>query len=43
MRTARLGSHHQMSVVFGLGPQVNKFEQFSSDDHQMSLVGDGYV
>ena len=25
----------------GGGPQVNKFEQVSSDDHQMSLVGGG--
>ena len=23
----------------GLGPQVNKFEQESSDDHQMSVAG----
>ena len=23
----------------GLGPQVNKFEQVSSDDHQMSVAG----
>ena len=23
----------------GIGPQVNKFEQASSDDHQMSVVG----
>ena len=23
------------------GPQVNKFEQVSSDDHQMSLAGTG--
>ena len=29
---------HQMSVLVG-GPQVNKFEQVSSDCHQMSLVG----
>ena len=28
-----------MSVpVRGLGPQVNKFEQVSSDDHQMSVA-----
>ena len=25
----------------GLGPQVNKFEQFSSDDHQMLIGGGG--
>ena len=30
-----------MSVLVGVGPQVNKFEQFSSDDHQMSLAGGG--
>ena len=24
-----------------VGPQVNKFEQVSSDDHQMSVVGEG--
>ena len=23
----------------GLGPQVNKFEKISSDDHQMSVTG----
>ena len=27
----------------GLGSQVNKFEQTSGDDHQMSLAGGGYV
>ena len=33
-----------MSVpVWGIGPQVNKFEQVSSDDHQMSLAGNAYV
>ena len=30
-----------MSVLLGAGPLVNKFEQVSSDDHQMSVVGDG--
>ena len=25
----------------GVGPQVNKFEQVSSDDHQKSVVGRG--
>ena len=30
-----------MSVLVGVGPQVNKFEQVSSDDHQMSLVAVG--
>ena len=32
-----------MSVVVGegLGLQVNKFEQVSSDDHQMSIAGGG--
>ena len=29
--------------VSGGGPQVNKFEQVSSDDHQMSLAGGGRV
>ena len=29
------------STIEGLGPQVNKFEQVSSDDHQMSVVGGG--
>ena len=29
-----------MSVLVGVGPQVNKFEQVSSDDHQMSVVGE---
>ena len=24
----------------GVGPQVSKFEQISSDDHQMSVVGE---
>ena len=28
-----------MSVPGGIGPQVNKFEQVSSDDHQMSVAG----
>ena len=28
-----------MSVPVGVCPQVNKFEQVSSDDHQMSLSG----
>ena len=33
-----------MSVMVGwVDPQVNKFEQVSSDDHQMSLTGDGWV
>ena len=28
-----------MSVAWGgVGPQVNKFEQVSSDDHQMSVA-----
>ena len=28
----------------GIGPQVNKFEQVSSDDHQMSLAREvGYI
>ena len=28
-----------MSVPVGVGRQVNKIEQFSSDHHQMSLTG----
>ena len=36
-----------MSLAVGVGPQVNKFEQVSSVDHQMSLAGvgmsEGYV
>ena len=31
-------SHHQI-LIRGGGYQMNKFEQFSSDDNQMSLVG----
>ena len=27
--------------VGGVGPEVNKFEQVSSDDHQMSVAGMG--
>ena len=27
--------------VLGVGPQVNKFEQVSSDDHEMSVTGKG--
>ena len=27
----------------GVGPQVNKFEQVSSDDHQISVAGDKKV
>ena len=30
-----------VQVGEGVGPQVNKFEQVSSDDHQMSLAGVG--
>ena len=26
----------------GVGPHMNKFKQVSSDNHQMSLVGDWY-
>ena len=32
-------SGYQMSVLWG-GRQVNKFEQVSSNSHQMSLAGD---
>ena len=28
-----------VSTGFGVGPQVNKFEQVSSDDHQRSVAG----
>ena len=28
----------QYQWEWGVGPQVNKFEQVSSDDHQMSVV-----
>ena len=37
MRTARFGDHHFNALERG-GHQVNKFEQVSSDDHQMSLA-----
>ena len=48
MRTARfqpyvfLWSCHQMSVPVGdgVGPQVNKFEQVTSDCNQMPLAGE---
>ena len=51
MRTARLLATH-VSVATtrcqyeGVGPQVKKFEQVSSDEHQMSVpweVGSGGV
>ena len=42
MRTARFGCHHYMSLpVQRVDPQVNKVEQVSSDDHQMSVEGEG--
>ena len=28
-----------MSVLVGIGPQVNNFEEVSSDDLQMSVAG----
>ena len=38
-----LGDHHLMSapagIGWGIGPQVNKFEQVSNDNHQMSVAG----
>ena len=47
MRTARLPTV-RVSVAttryqywWGVGPQANKFEQVSSDDHQMSAAGEG--
>ena len=48
MRTARLLATH-VSVATtrcqyeGVGPQVKKFEQVSSDDHQMSVPRGGGV
>ena len=33
----------EVSTRGGAGPQVNKFKQVSSDDHQMPLTEDGYV
>ena len=32
-------SHHQM-LLMGRGPQMNKFEQVSSDHHQISVAGE---
>ena len=51
MRTARLPNGvsvatntYQWWLGAGVGPQVNKFEQVSTDDHQMSLAAwIGYV
>ena len=53
MRTTRLPSvcvlvattrcQYQWGKVGGVGPQVTKFQQVSSDDHQMSVVGGGYT
>ena len=33
--------HHWVSVLVrrGVGPQVNKFEQVSHDNHQVSVAG----
>ena len=40
MRTAHLSFGHQMlGMVSGGNPQMSKFEQISSDGHQMSLAG----
>ena len=38
-------SHHEVSVLVGrgVGPQVNKFKQVSSDVHQISVAGGGRV
>ena len=30
---------HQVSVLMGVSPQLNGFEQVYSDDHQMSVAG----
>ena len=35
--------HHQMSLAGEEGPQMNKFEQVSSDHHQMSLIEGGVL
>ena len=35
------GYQCQWGVWGGRGPQVNKFEKVSGDDHQMSLAGGG--
>ena len=44
MRTDRFGCHHYMSLpVQRVDPQVNKVEQVSSDDHQMSVETGGRV
>ena len=32
-----------MSVPVGIHPLVNKFDQISSDNYQMSLAREGYV
>ena len=42
MRIARFGDHHFDALGRG-GHQVNKFEQVSSDDHQMSLARGWYL
>ena len=36
-------AHLDVRTLLGLGPQVNKFEQVSSDDHQMSVAGGRYT
>ena len=43
MRTAHLPTVHVslMESWGGVGPQVNKFEQVSSNDHQTSVAGEG--
>ena len=43
MCTARFGSYHYILVLFdeGVGPQANKFEHISGNDHQMSVAGGG--
>ena len=44
MRTARFPFPLlDVSTSDGVGPQVNKFEQVSSDDHQMSVAAGGRV
>ena len=47
MRTVRLPTMHVLVATTrcqyheGMGPQVSKFKQVNSDDHQMSIAGGG--
>ena len=43
IHNTHFGGHHYVSLPVGgeaVGPQVNKFEQVSSDYHQMSVAGE---